>query len=384
MMSLSTVEPNSLLIVGASARAAAWSAIRAGLRPFAVDCFADCDLKDRAWAQRITDYPGGILAASRQLRPMPWIFTGGLENDPQLVDELAAEKSLLGNSGDVLRKVRDPEVLAEAWNKMDLLVPAISRSPPNAEAMSDDRWLVKRRRSAGGLGVHWFRPPNTPPHDEVFYQRYVPGSSWSSLYVGNGHDAVLLGISRQWVGARQLGGWGFLYCGSFTARRWPVNREVLLRLGRELAAMFSLVGLFGVDWICHQGEIWPLEVNPRYTASCEVFEMQHDWPLMEWHVDACRRGALPQVKFPSRQTQVCGKAILYARSGTVVTDGFQSLVRELNNKQGWPQVADVPATGSRIEGRHPVVTLFAQGSTFAETKARLLGLAVRIRRELAC
>ena len=51
-----------LLIVGASARAAAFSALRAGLRPWCADLFGDDDLRARCFAQRCdsANYPRSI------------------------------------------------------------------------------------------------------------------------------------------------------------------------------------------------------------------------------------------------------------------------------------------------------------------------------------
>jgi hypothetical protein len=47
----------SLTIVGASARAAAFSAARAGFEPYAIDHFADRDLAELCPAVRVERYP---------------------------------------------------------------------------------------------------------------------------------------------------------------------------------------------------------------------------------------------------------------------------------------------------------------------------------------
>ena len=54
----------SVLILGASTRAAAQSAIRAGLRPICADLFADLDLRDCARVLDVDDYPHGLAAAA--------------------------------------------------------------------------------------------------------------------------------------------------------------------------------------------------------------------------------------------------------------------------------------------------------------------------------
>ena len=36
---------------------------------------------------------------------------------------------------------------------------------------------------------------------------------------------------------------------------------------------FGLAGWFGVDFILRDGIPWPVEINPRYTASVEIHEL---------------------------------------------------------------------------------------------------------------
>src|SRR5205807_493928 len=93
-----------LLIVGASARSAAFSVLRAGLRPECADLFADADLRARCpvWCAPPKDYPGGFLDLPAFAAPGPWLYTGGLENRPELIDELARRRQpLWGNPAPV-------------------------------------------------------------------------------------------------------------------------------------------------------------------------------------------------------------------------------------------------------------------------------------------
>src|SRR5262249_44541695 len=105
-----TMAEQPLIIVGASARAAAFSAIRAGLKPWCADLFGDADLRAVCSVTRITvrSYPNGFAEILKKAPDSPWIYTGGLENHPKLIDRLSSIRPLWGNSGGVLRGVRDP------------------------------------------------------------------------------------------------------------------------------------------------------------------------------------------------------------------------------------------------------------------------------------
>ena len=96
----------SITIVGASARAAAQSALRAGLRPFAGDLFADADLAGACPTVQVPQYPDGLEGLLASAPAGGWMYTGALENHPDLVDRLAEMRPLWGNRGDVLRRVR--------------------------------------------------------------------------------------------------------------------------------------------------------------------------------------------------------------------------------------------------------------------------------------
>src|SRR6516162_6995898 len=92
-----------LLIVGASARAAAFSALRAGLRPTCADLFADADLRARCPVRcvEVKDYPRGLLDLPELLTPGPWMYTGALENRPDLVEAMSRRRPLWGNPAPV-------------------------------------------------------------------------------------------------------------------------------------------------------------------------------------------------------------------------------------------------------------------------------------------
>ena len=86
-----------LLLIGASVRAAAFSALRAQLTPTGADLFADSDLEACCPIVRIeaSSYPGAVRELARAAPPSPWMYAGGLEHHPELIDLIAAEREKL-------------------------------------------------------------------------------------------------------------------------------------------------------------------------------------------------------------------------------------------------------------------------------------------------
>src|SRR5438445_13828107 len=107
--------PQTIVIFGASVRAAAFSASRAGLRPWCADLFADQDLQTRSSVRRLPfrDYPNGFEAISAQGPPGPWMYTGGLENYPALIGRISEKRCMWGNAAAALALARSPMILPE-------------------------------------------------------------------------------------------------------------------------------------------------------------------------------------------------------------------------------------------------------------------------------
>ena len=226
---------------------------------------------------------------------------------------------LLGNGGEALRQVRDPFVLGDTLSQAGLRYPRVSRLPP---ATAAEAWLRKRFRSSGGQGIEFWdsaaRPgqdfPEPAPEADAgwFFQQFIPGQACSAVFLGSPAGARLVGLTRQLVGVEWTGAPRFGYCGSIGPLELDApTTKVFQRLGDVLSSAFGLLGLFGVDAVLGDGEVWTIEVNPRYTASVEVLERAWDLPLLDLHAAGCRSGHLPpEIQRPT--TRVCGKAVLYA------------------------------------------------------------------------
>lgn len=367
----------TIVIVGASARAAAQSARRAGMTPWAADLFADLDLKCCCDARRVDNYPAGIFDALRHAPPGPWIYVGALENHADLIDRIAAERPLLGIQGTALRAVRDPFRLAAVLSSAGFLTPRISRI--GADVARDGSWLVKPIASAGGFRIrHWLNDgQSSEPADNYYLQQFIGGDSVGAAYVGDGAAAQLLGVTSQIIESHPSESAPFRYCGSVGPMAIsPAIEQQFQRLGDLLAGEFKLRGLFGVDAILRGDDVCPLEVNPRYTASIEVLERACGFSAIEAHVAGCLGLESP----PQTETiggrlkaapQQAGKRIVYAVEDCTVGRAFQSWAEEHINNQKWPSVADVPAYDTAIPAGRPICTVLAAGDSAAEVAAEL-------------
>ncbi len=413
---------DNLLIFGASVRAAAFSALRAGLQPWCADLFADADLTARCPTMVVPPelYPHGFLSLASKELPGPWMYTGGLENYRLLVQFMAAVRPLWGNDETRLALARSPVIVAALLRSAGLPGPAVGGDDVLRKRSKDGRrWLVKPLIGSGGSEIRWFSgtprqmssmslatfrsnqgvPPITAARDQVYLQEYIEGQPCAAIYVGDGRDARLLGVTRQLVGEPWLHAAPFHYCGSIGPLPLePATTAAFTAIGRVLAKGCRLVGLFGVDCILRDGTPYPVEVNPRYTASVELLEYAtgmsavaahravfepapasggHSSPVEEdpWTV-APPRGAI------APRSPVVGKAIVFARATFAFpTDGpWMATLRRPPDVWEPPAFADIPAAGQVLSEGKPVLTIFARAESVAECRALLEVKATEVSR----
>lgn len=361
-----------LIVVGASARAAAWSARRAGLAPWCVDLFADLDLRRVASVRTIAPekYPTGFLAALASAPAAPLLYTGGLENRPELVRELGRQFLLWGNGPDVLRRVRCPLLLAQTLQRAGLPAPAVRDSPPD----EDGRWLVKPRAGSGGAGIRIWRG-QASIGTAHYFQEWVPGLPCSALFLGQSDGTVrLLGATRQLIGEPWLHARPFRYCGSVGPLALHASTHQGFRqLGAALVRDFKLRGLFGVDCIMKDSLPWTVEVNPRYTASVEILEHALQIPILALHGAVFDANHEIPAHGLGSTTDCWAKAILFAdRMVRFPAHGpWQDTLGRPVAFWEMPEYADIPEAGHTFAAGQPILTLFARGPSPEECLVRL-------------
>lgn len=388
-------------MIGGTARAVSHSLHRAGIRVAVLDRFGDEDLighrihhthpiRSREFLR--VDWPRAVEGSGAY----GWLYTGGWENSPRHLKQISNTLTLFGNSAETVTEVRNPQVVSSwltsvgfpsAWN-FDEHLPS---TPGN--------WILKPRKSVGGQHVRrlsssngngnfiWnrWRKRGGVIQREIFGQPL--GISFLAKNVSGEQNAapstcILLGVCQSLTCYASLQSHEFGYCGSIGPLSLESNiRKDLERLGVELTNRFNLRGVFGVDAIRVGGEIWILEINPRFSASMELIERHANRSLMQlhmasfdssWnHTEAANNirqrtvpkstDLLPEQPAKTVAQQLTGKAIQYVPKGDawIVGEGFVESARQANRQCDWPLIADIPRTGTRLLPGQPAFTVFA-------------------------
>ena len=370
-----------LVVAGMSTRAAAESAARAGYDVTSLDAYGDLDQHP---AVRVVSLPrdAGVpftpraaAHASRSLEADAVAYLSSFENHPRAVQTLANDRALWGNPPGVLRRVRDPFLLADVLRRRGFSIPAILTTTPNRGG----RFLVKPLRSGGGHRVRQWTARARVPRGH-YIQELIDGTPGSIVFVAAGGRAVPLGISRQLIGAPAFGSSGYRYCGNILEPASGSGVDRVFATASELAQAvseeFQLVGVNGIDFIARDGVPYPIEVNPRWSSSMELVEHADGVSVFGAHAAACTHGGLPAFDLVSarRGQRPYGKAIVFAREDSIAGD-TRSWLHD-------PGVRDVPHPGERIAAGQPICTVFATADDVRGCEAALASQAARIYAEI--
>jgi len=350
------------LIVAVTGRALAASAARGGYRVAVLDCFADRDTRALASVSRSVASPSGPLFDARALLRAAdalgrqssggLVYGSGFEGRTGLLARLADGRPLHGNPPEVVAAVRDPAAFFPLLQGLGIGHPEVRLAPP----VNTAGWLVKQPGGAGGAHVRYAGGSHSP--GGAYFQRLEAGRTLSVLFLADGRRALPLGVNRQWT-APARPGIPFLYGGAVGGIRLPRRIVRQLRAGLDaLVGASGLVGLNGLDFIL-RGDRWlVLELNPRPTATVELYDPDYPDGLFRWHLRACH-GELPERAATSRATRA--HAVLYASAPCGATAHLRF--------PGWCR--DVPMPGARFEPGDPVCTVHASAADEAGAIALL-------------
>ena len=349
-----------LLVVSASGRALAQAAARGGLKVVVLDLFNDMDMRELCVASRSVAGRNGkwdarrLLAAAQLLCPPDrcggLVYGSGFEARTGLLARLARGRTLFGNAPDTVTRLKDPVQFFPLLDSLGIAHPETRLDPP-AEVSG---WLVKRIGGAGGSHVkpassrHRARP-------QRYFQRWQAGRTLSVLFAADGRDARMVGFNEQWTtGIAQCA--PYCYGGAVGGVSLPDNvRATIAGALDRLVRATGLVGLNGLDFILDaDDEPRVLEINPRPTATIDLYDADFEGGLLALHLRACR-GELPDVRRADRSR---AHAIVYAAAALRVPA-----------RMTWPAwCTDIPESGSRIPAGAPICSVHAMAASSAQAR----------------
>jgi len=374
-----------LLLIAPSTRALAESARRADYDFFTIDYFGDADqkricknysLKHEFKEELCIE---NLVKHAKELNKGKIDFTHTVgscfENYPELVEELERKCIVLGNSAEVLRKVRDWGYFFKTVKSLGISAPEneianIKEVKKRKKITENKNFIVKPLRTGGGHNIcsaSELSSASFEKNEKVLLQEFIEGKAASGIIAASEEESIFLGATKQIIGTPFN---KYKYTGNIA----PLDekKSVLKQMedaSLKIAEKFKLIGVNGIDFIVKNGEVFVIEVNPRITGAIEVVERAYKVNLIDIHIKACLN-TLPKLKI-IKPKMFYGKKIIFAE---------QNLNFKLKKVQRF--VKDVPHYNERIEARAPICTVFASGETSEKCRANLEKRRRLIRRAL--
>lgn len=199
-------------------------------------------------------------------RPVQWLPIGGLDLQPQVWAALAkSPHSILGCSVETVEFCKSPHTWSAAIASVHPHILPIRYQPHSPPG----RWFFK---------AAW---PTAP--DPWFWQQACDGVLRSALFLATSTHVHWVGGSRLYVTPEHR------YLGNVASMDGlePPERATLETMIAAVHQRTALRGLIGIDYM-RNAQVWPLEINPRPTASVEVVADLLGRNLYWEHVLACQ------------------------------------------------------------------------------------------------
>ena len=396
----------SICLMGASCRAAAQSAARAGCtRILAWDDFLDADLLEIAQARSLADFPEDCSQSLAELQGIPLVLCGGMENQPDFIQRRIDQGMLCGVTGKMLRQLRSIESWQRWASESRIGWPTTVQdlSDPRLESIRSGSWMLKPVGRAGGVHVRGIASlegleheaklapdPGNPTANLWYLQEYIPGISIGVSYCTESSVSTepprtqIVGIARSILSEELDAPLPWIYRGSLAPYSVsPTVHASLERFAKTVAQSTGIRGLWQADFqIDPQGQLWLLEINPRWSASMELHEILQGFSWITEHVRILCNGASKGV--PRRGSPAglqVAKGILYAPYGMHLSvaqvdrlwgsgwhsSGWHSTLRELETAEF--RLADIPQSdpeGVDFAEGMPIVTVLVAGGKNAD------------------
>lgn len=378
---MSTVSKGKLIIAAITSRPYVEAAVRAGFEVVAIDAFADADVQKLATHCYQIDLCDGQLDNRQLLSVLDdldlkhdskqglkqfvgFCYGAGFEKAPNSLLDINERITVLGNSVDVIDACKTPTVFFELCDQLQVSFPTVVYKRPQ----DSHEWLRKEVGASGGEHIRLMSDTQGEKVANVYYQRFQSGVAISCLFVATESGVDVVGFNELWVDVNDDA--PFRYGGAVSHVELSEQvKERFTNYVNKLSQAMGLVGINSCDAICDGDAVYLLEVNPRLSATMDLYLSNHlgDHPgdcyseglLMEKHIAASQHKRygngikLNDIAQTSRAHQV-----VYAEHAMEVKDGII-----------WPEwVCDVPVSGSGFSVGMPVCTVIAEAETASLAK----------------
>lgn len=368
-----------IIIAAIACRPYVEAAVACGYAVVAMDAFADIEVTSLADSCYQIGIDNGQLNMHQLMRVMGnldlsqfvgFCYGAGFEKEPAILTKINALLPVIGNLEHTVSRCKAPDDFFSLCEQLQVPYPKMMLSQPS----NTDGWLRKEIGASGGAHVKQLidlQMENSPQNQahNVYYQQFQRGQPVSCLFIASNnnkqqHRVQVIGFNAQLINPSHDA--PFRYGGAVShAAMSDVAKARFEQYVGQLSEAMGLVGLNSCDAICDGDDIYILEINPRLSATMDLYT---DMQLFEKHIAAVAGEA---VEFEQACKTSHAQQIIYAEFGMTIKDDII-----------WPSwVYDRPKAGSFLDEGMPVCTVVAEAEAAEQAKCLVNERAVAISRE---
>lgn len=351
----------TILIVASSGRMLSQAARNIGLKPLVIDLFADLDTQCYAEDfRRIKSLTEQDLAPAvdyfvERYAVEHVIYGSGFETYPESLHYLNSRLMLLGNDPDIFAMLQNKPAFFSTLDDLNIPYPKVVFSPPAYFDHGADNWLLKPMQGQGGVGIKRYHADDqiNTPH---YWQKFQAGQPHSVLFLADGLRVQVVGFNTQWSVCLS-GTEEFVFSGVINSCDLSdEHKAVITDWLKQMVPAFSLRGLNSLDFIHVDGYSYVLEINPRASASMQLYGQD----LLARHIQSCV-GVTVGATLVAQPTEI-GYQIVYAERDLIIPERFK-----------WPKwCMDLPKSGDMCRAGQPLCSIIARPKNSRSVVKQLL------------
>ena len=349
---------NNIVLIGNSVTEHSKSLLHLKRRVINIDTFNDSDLLGENYknSNKYGYVNQNVVSILRNLKlnnkDTIIIVTSGYENNKNYFNILQKYGIVIGNNLKTFFNVNCNDSLFQSLKKNKIYFPEVL----NASQKINGKFLKKNIYLSGGFGIKKFNSySDLITHDKnEYFQKYIRGQVYSILFIStNNKKFKIIGINKIFSKKTVFSDYTF----SGAVSNVSLNDDQLIYLNKVIKFFineYGLVGINGIDFVVNK-EIFFLEVNPRITQTCYLYENNFYNGYVCAHINSILNNKLP---------------IIYKKINSYMY--FETLFANTSffynyNLSKYNFVSNIPKKNTYIELGEPICTI-----TVASSKKSLL------------
>ena len=346
-MKLESMFPqNNLVFIGNSLVSISQSVKKLNKRVINIDSFNDTDLVGENFIN--SDQRGYVnqdvllVLEKLNLRKNDTLIvvSGEYDSDKDYYNALSEFGYIAGNKQSTIQEIYNHEKLFSKLSKNNIKFP--KKISPD-EAKKSKNFLKKNFYSSGGLGIQKNIIQKQKKKTD-FYQAYIEGDVFSIIFISNKDKKFsIVGVNKIFSKNTNLSDFTF----SGARSNVSLDKKYMKRLEHMInffVSEYGLVGINGIDFII-KDDIYFLELNPRLTQTCFMYDDLFFNGFIEAHIEACAQNSI--------SFNLKDRVISYAFETMFAKNSFKFNL----DLDKFNFLMNIPHKNTFIEVGHPICTI---------------------------